>query len=426
LRETDNRLNRKHRQVQKPDENETAKARLSVNELRQKGLTKYDAEMLLEQGCTYTDFDDNSSSRLKDLRKRSRGSVMRGDRTSQAGDQLRAPEDTQSTGSSDQDSGSAGAESCELPTTLHLGITLRNHKRLVEPAQAQQQQSPSNQQQLLQELRDDEINRRSLGKPLSTEDCRDKLANLALGSRSLRRPNRASTRKSRLSSAPLLAMPKRWGTNNCGPNTDSEPEQAKEDTGSVLEPEKDIYEFDDNDAEEDQSERPGLCHNKQNKIKWSNDDANKLEREQCTTPPPPQRSVKLTLRMKRSPMLDEVIESGNSLSDGGDSSLYEREYEVLRVEGVGLDPPMSPPSPSCSNSSRGSHRKKKHKTRNRQRTKHRKGSEHGSSDSSDDPLVMPQLEPEPPITPNPPTKRLRLILGNESCTIHLPPITKPT
>ncbi|KAF4524538.1 hypothetical protein B566_EDAN002811 [Ephemera danica] len=420
LRETDNRLSRsKHRQVQKPDENETAKARLSVNELRQKGLTKYDAEMLLEQGCTYTDFDD-SSSKLNDLRKRSRGSVVRGgDRSSRTGDQLRAPEDTQSTGSSDQDSGSAGAESCEPPATRHLGITLRNHKRLVEPAQVQQQSS-SIQQQLLQELRDDEISRRSLEKPLSTEDCRDKLAKLALGSRSVRRPNRASTRKSRLSSVPLLTMAKRWENTNCGPSIDLELEQAK---GTAREPEKDVYEFDDNEGDEEVEERPGLCHSKQNRPKWSTNE--EMEREQCITPPPPQRSVKLTLRMKRSPMLDEIIESGNSLSDC-DSSVYEREYEVLRVEGVGLDPPLSPPSPSCSNSSHGSHRKKRHKTRSRQRTKHRKGSEHGSSDSSDDPLVMPQLEPEPPITPNPPTKRLRLILGNETCTIHLPPITKPT
>lgn len=418
LRETDNRLSRsKHRQVQKRDENETAKARLSVTELRQKGLTKYDAEMLLEQGCTFTDFEDSGSSRLKDLRKRSRSSVVRGTRT---GDRLRAPEDSQSTGSSDQDSGSAGAEACQLPSRP-LGITLRNHKRLTEPTQP----PPSSSQQLLQELRDDEISRRSLGKPLFAEDCRNKLAKLALGSRSRPRPSRSSARSSRLSSAPLLTGAKRW-VGACGRHADSETERLSRN--NVVAMEKDVYEFDDNEAEEEQEEPQGLRHVKQEEDKW----ADVEERATCVTPPPPpQRSVKLTLRMKRSPMLDEIIESGNSLSDGDSSGLtFEPEYEVLRVEGVGPDPPPSPPSPSSSSSSRSSHRKKRHKTRSRQRTKHRKSSEHGSSDSSEDPMAMPYLPvvPEPTSPPpNPPMKRLRLILGNETRTIDIPPIiSKPT
>lgn len=92
--------------------------------------------------------------------------------------------------------------------------------------------------------------------------------------------------------------------------------------------------------------------------------------------------VKLTLRMKRSPILDEVIESGNSLSEDS----YEPEYEVLRVEGV--------------DNNINSHKKKRHKSKDRKRERRNKQSK----------LLLP----------NPPMKRLRLILGNETHTIDIP------
>lgn len=83
--------------------------------------------------------------------------------------------------------------------------------------------------------------------------------------------------------------------------------------------------------------------------------------------------------MKRSPVLDDIVESGTSLSEDS----YEPEYEVLRVEGV-----------------ERSRRRKKHKTRDRER-RHKKR----------------ELNLDPP---PPPMKRLRLIFGNETHTIDLP------
>ncbi|XP_015123057.1 histone-lysine N-methyltransferase Suv4-20 [Diachasma alloeum] len=102
-------------------------------------------------------------------------------------------------------------------------------------------------------------------------------------------------------------------------------------------------------------------------------------RECPITPERPGGRLKLTLRMKRSPILDDIVESGTSLSEDS----YEPEYEVLRVEGV-----------------ESSRRKKKHKTRDRER-RHKKREIH--------------LDPPPP-----PMKRLRLIFGNETHTIDLP------
>ena len=98
-------------------------------------------------------------------------------------------------------------------------------------------------------------------------------------------------------------------------------------------------------------------------------------------PPPEKRSLKLTLRMKRSPMLDEVMESGNWSEDS-----FEPQYEVLRVEGVDID----------------THRKKKHKTKDRE---HRKKKN--------------KINKYPPLL-HTPLKRLRLIVGNETRTIHFP------
>lgn len=101
--------------------------------------------------------------------------------------------------------------------------------------------------------------------------------------------------------------------------------------------------------------------------------------------------------MKRSPVLDEVIESGNSMSE----DYFAPEYEVLRVEGVETALDGSLDGASCTPFS---HRKKRHKSKLKRREKRSKLAELEEAE------MIPQL----------PMKRLKLKFGNESHTIDIP------
>lgn len=96
----------------------------------------------------------------------------------------------------------------------------------------------------------------------------------------------------------------------------------------------------------------------------------------------PERRLKLTLRMKRSPMLDDLMESGTNLSDGSGNSVYNThyapEYEVFRVEGLldNSDDDDSFDASSSSPSKPQQKRKKRHKTKAKShRHRHRKQSQ---------------------------------------------------
>lgn len=115
--------------------------------------------------------------------------------------------------------------------------------------------------------------------------------------------------------------------------------------------------------------------------------------------PEKNRNVKLTLRMKRSPILDDKTESRMSYSDDcGNDCGQVPEYEVLRVEGVDEEDDDDEPQVMQHQ------QRKKHKTRDRER---RRSKKHVNDINN--------------VLSSPPKKRIRIIYGNEThCIIDLP------
>ncbi|XP_031341435.1 histone-lysine N-methyltransferase KMT5B-like, partial [Photinus pyralis] len=430
LRETDNRINRTKKQLVKgrseqcnghtlKDTGVEIVSPLSMKELRQKGLTKYDAELLIAQGCKFSDISEfnrknrsnlthdnisshNFRSKRSDTNSVINGTTLKSSRASrlqqrQARRNLEVIQNTSrsnllddlhsnastSTGYSDQDIYES-SQSKEFVESLDvkkesietvLGITLRNHK-------------------CLQERISDISGAVSLNvfagideKPEGADIRKPQKRS----SNATRRPTRVSARLSQRSTSATL----------------SEELEAK---GEVL---KDVYEFKDDDGKLDtfrlhstkykedcDSDNHTINAEESTRGKTDNSNNDNGEIERCITPcgspermPQPAAPVertpdkcgglKLTLRMKRSPVLDEVIESGNSLSEDS----YEPEYEVLRVEGV-------------DHQASHSRRKKRHKSKDHRRDRKMKH------------LNYPMTHP--------PMKRLKLIFGNESHTINIP------
>lgn len=158
----------------------------------------------------------------------------------------------------------------------------------------------------------------------------------------------------------------------------------------------------------------------------------------------PERRLKLTLRMKRSPILDEVIELGTSLSNGGagrgapgshregtagegsvrsalnltGSSSNGIEYEILRMEGISEhgndddeDEEEDDEEPAAEEEEEPPPKEElqlvNKKQRKKQRSRSRSSQRRSPAPSS--------------VYGTPQKKRLRLIFGNESHTIDIPP-----
>lgn len=450
LRETDNRINRtKSNKTQKdniidkaslPENNCTQTRReskiispLSMKELKQKGLTKYDAELLIAQGCKFSDVGDEdmkekmmqgASGRespvpvveapdppvpapevAEAVSERACRLQRRRARASPTPPPLNPTNHTvtSTTGNHCQpepDKPFLLSDSVDSGTTQ--GIVLRNHKRLNdennEECVSKEQKPPSDVLFPKLEVAIEQLDNNFVEKiDEKTDFSNNKMDSFRKKTKVKKRVRHDGGISENIQCSIEASTDHCTSEVNHVNSTESQdsahhslpdaPSQASEpmDTAEVNHRiGKDIYEF--NEVEEFRSDEPRLrkaskCSESvksESSSSWENKTPsweNGADRCPCT--PPGRGRLKLTLRMKRSPMLDELIESGTSLSEDS----YEPEYEVLRVEG--LDGPR---------------RRKRHKAKQHRR-----------------------VRPPTPDMPLPPMKRLRLIFGNESRTIDIPP-----
>ncbi|XP_024085833.1 histone-lysine N-methyltransferase KMT5B-A isoform X2 [Cimex lectularius] len=425
LRETDNRINRTkiHKQngipppkqessPDVPEQIEPVKTQgivtpLSIRELRQKGMTKYDAEMLIAQGCQFTDISETS----KKLTESKISSALRGrsesvskeaevvmvrhsrnlrNKTKLLAEEVKKKENEDSTPfeltvtpTAESTVPASNVPSPELGVAPSTRMSLRN-KRLSEPYfdessnVSDKTSSCTNLNELIPNLRFEHLEKRDDSSEDSKKENFKQLAsyikykqsegesvnNVKHKSNSYIRTNlngkvhKANIRRRKSNDKTSLIY-----TEQCG--------------------EKDIYEFSDESETPTLLRKSRISHRRTSEGSSCQVEDHKPESEQVT--PEKSRGLKLTLRMKRSPVLDEIIESGTSWSEDS----YEPQYEILRFTGV-------------DDEIRNTHRKKKHKMKDK---------EHRRKKFKED-----RYQP----IHHTPLKRLRLIVGNETRTINLP------
>lgn len=420
FRETDNRINRTKAKQNKKTENErnSEKTRissrhnpnivspLSMKEMKQKGLTKYDAELLIAQGCIADVVDvsgqqqgsreSSASSRGERLRRRTDSCRAANGPSASTGVQRRAPV-----------SRCCSTTSSRSSHDSHTGIVLRSHKRLVDTCN----QSTCTKTKNFSKVNSEARSGRNLNTPKSenespmydankvvtiktetTHENQKGISDVDENTVDIPKEDPAPIENGcddvneslqQRTDSNIIVQPKTESSENHSDNKEQKIDEIKcvsDNTCSQSE----IYDFREN---VNPSESMDIKLNKNHKVDvphrteevkkeadsgppWLVDNSNKSSDCPCT---PPRRGLKLTLRVKRSPVVEEVLECGGVAEVP--------EYEVLRLEGV--DPETA----------------RRLKKRRRSKERHRKHS---------------------PIRPLPPMKRLRLIFGNESRTIDLP------
>lgn len=465
LRETDNRLNRMKNRTKTPTKTETlsvpsecgsdsnsrcsslvgegkantnpqssnAVTPLTMRELRQKGLTKYDAEMLIAQGCKFSDIVSDDSKILS-LKSHSELVIKEPDRESRLNARnLRKSKcrrlDT------DESGGTLETPCTDITSENTCGMSLRNHKRLSEPVldtslvMREKINNNNNQSDLSPKQEED--------KEIHSGECKVKRTEVSKKeNEKIAFVNRVSNRRKSVFSkvnnmfehlySPVCSRPKRTlrplRYNGISESTQESSEfslesdskfveskysccssdvltvikqecveDTKEDVkkDSALLGTKDIYEFDDQEFE---ASEPGSFRRVKVEEKRESEYLKPVKTETSSEPSTPEKQstgrLKLTLRVKRSP----VVEESSHLTESWSTEVAQ--YEILRWEG---------------DIEEDVHRRKKHKNKDRERRR-RKREYSNCEDSSQYPVSEFQL----------PMKRLKLILGNESQTINLP------
>ncbi|VVC94853.1 histone-lysine N-methyltransferase KMT5B [Leptidea sinapis] len=407
FRETDNRINRtKAKQTQKSINGKNIEkprissrqvsnnivSPLSMKEMKQKGLTKYDAELLIAQGCIADVVDGSEQKETQGSRESSVSNRSERIRKTRDSNQTVSGVVPQSATSHTRTSSSrcCSITSSRSSNDSHSGIVLRSHKRLLDscsqPVFVKSRNSKGTSDS--KSGRNHTAPKTEPDLPTLEEDKNHKLepcnSNLICESNI----NIVSTCKLE----PLdnddecdnVESPHRNET--CTPvklevlENSNSVDKALEKCVNVEEcVSDDVSDFRENVNPVDSNENSKLAipiGTEDSKMAsesappWIPDNSSKSSDCPCT---PPRRGLKLTLRVKRSPVVEEVMENGNVNE--------QPEYEVLRLEGV--DPETA----------------RRIKKRRRSKERHRKHS---------------------PIRPLPPMKRLRLIFGNESRTIDIP------
>ncbi|KAJ0179277.1 hypothetical protein K1T71_004989 [Dendrolimus kikuchii] len=421
FRETDNRINRtkakqtpkttngkNHEKSQLPNRPSpnTIVSPLSMKEMKQKGLTKYDAELLIAQGC----IADVVDGTVKE------GQGSRESSASSRGERLRRRTDSSRTSNSVVVSSTNGkrrapASRCCSTTSSrssrdsHSGILLRSHKRLLETCVQPSCTKVKNNSKVGSEAKLE----RNLNMPkevhlpsvldtsklvIKTEPSFESQHDVQeLEADSIHIPETHLENKGKdcdiqesLQQRTVNSPPA--DVKSESPNSNSKCEEnivenIKCDSDNVcLKSEINDFRENVNPSESKACKSSKIQRfdvtNRTDESKkemdsgppWLADNSNKSSECPCT---PPRRGLKLTLRVKRSPVVEEVMDCG--------ATSEVPEYEVLRLEGV--DPETA----------------RRLKKRRRSKERHRKHS---------------------PVHPLPPMKRLRLIFGNESRTIDLP------
>lgn len=447
-------------------------APLSLKELRQKGLTKYDAEMLMQQGCRFSDIGaleqlehvtrrqsqdqaphataatpdaqpsgevetkrslrnsvcqeqdqegksesgDGHSEDVKSSLDKTPGRITRSSRllrmSAAKGDcpavaepvesRVSSPlpvlekcvlngtsEDTRSTTGSDRDSVCS-----ERRGRLRHSKRLKDNEDVPSPS-APSLSPPLASNSVIKEEKEDppvlEVNTQSgveLSHDSSKEDPKDSKVHVVKAPRlrngrfvSKKPVPEVNTSKSR--DVPKRSQDRSRKNSSCDDST------------------KDVYEFDEFD---DCEKSPKALRH----VRGAGECSKPVSKPACseqtlqvcneTTPEKPSGRLKLTLRMKRSPMFDDVIEWRRNMNE----ECFEPQYEVLRVEGIDEEESREERREESS----PSRKKKKHKTKDRDKRRRREIRESARCNGSEETTV--------------PLKRLRLILGNETRTIDIP------